>query len=77
MSVQYEMLLQQVLALPSRDRASLAKTVIDSLNEDDPEEVRAAWIEEIEARLAAIDRGEGCFLPGDQVIADLRRKLSS
>ena len=77
MSIQYDMLLQQVMALPSKDRASLAKTVIDSLPDDDPEDVRAAWIEEIDLRMAAIERGEAGFRPGDQVIADLRRKLSS
>ncbi len=77
MSIQYDTLLQQVMALPPKVRASLAKTVIDSLQDDDPEEVRAAWIEEIDLRLAAIERGEASFKPGDQVIADLRRKLSS
>ena len=77
MTVQYDTLLQQVMALPSRDRASLAKTVIDSLQDEDPDEVRAAWVEEIETRMAAIERGEVKLYPGDQVIADARKKLSS
>lgn len=77
MSVQYDSLVQQVLALPSKDRASLAKTVIDSLHEDSPEEIRAAWLEEIDLRLAAIDRGEAKFYPVDEVIDKLRRKYSS
>lgn len=77
MSVQYDTLLQQVLALPSKDRASFAKTVIDSLHEDDPEGVRAAWIEEIDLRLAAIERGEASFNPVDEVIHKLRKKYTS
>ena len=76
MSVQYDTLLQQVLALPSKDRVLLAGTVLDSLEAENPEEIRAAWMEEIETRLAAIERGEAKFLPGDQVMADLRKKRS-
>jgi len=77
MPVQYDALVRQVLALPSNDRALLAETVIDSLQEEDANSVRAAWIEEIEARLAATERGEGGYLPGDEVMANLRKKLQA
>ena len=77
MSIQYDTLLQQVMALPLKDRASLAKTVIDSLPDDDPDEIRAAWIEEIELRMAAIERGEVTFHPVDEVLDKLKRKYSS
>ena len=75
MSVQYDTLLQQVLALPSKERAALVKSVIDSLHEDDPDEVRAAWIEEIDLRTAAIGRGEAKFYPVDQVLDRLAKEV--
>jgi hypothetical protein len=76
MSVQYDTLLQQVLSLPSKDQELLANTVLDSLDVESPDPVRAAWLEEIEARLAAIECGQAKFIPGDQALAELRRKLS-
>ena len=48
-----------VLGLPLADRAFLARELIDSLETDDPEAGHeAAWLEEIEARSEAVDRGE-------------------
>jgi putative addiction module component (TIGR02574 family) len=77
MSIQYDALIREVLALPSNDRALLAETVIDSLHEEDANSVRAAWIDEIESRLAATERGDAKYLPGDEVMASLRKKLTT
>ena len=76
MSIQYDSLVQQVLALPIEDRASLAKTVIESLDDETPDEVHAAWIEEIDSRMAAIERGEVEFLDGEEYLAKMRKKYS-
>jgi putative addiction module component (TIGR02574 family) len=77
MSVQYEAILQQVLALPSKDRAKIADAVLDSLDREDTDDVRASWIQEIESRLAAIERGEAAFRDGKEVMADMRKRLLS
>jgi putative addiction module component (TIGR02574 family) len=77
MSIPFETLLQEVLVLPSKERALIVKKVIDSLHDEDPNEVRTAWIEEIEQRLQAIERGEEKEHPGKEVVAELRRKYSS
>ena len=47
------------LQLPPEGRASLAKELIESLEPGESlEGVEAAWLEEIESRADALDRGE-------------------
>lgn len=38
-----------------------------------PEEVEAAWLEEVERRIAKSERGETTFVDADQVIQRLRQ----
>jgi len=61
--------------LSEAERAELALALIESLDglaDPDAEEV---WAEEIEHRVAQIERGEVQLVPGDQVFANLRRRL--
>ena len=61
--------------LSEAERAELAFSLIESLDgpaDPDAEEARA---EEIERRVAQIERGEVQLVPGDQVFANLRRRL--
>jgi putative addiction module component (TIGR02574 family) len=59
-------LFEQALDLPPADRRDLAARLIDSLGidsledeaTDTPEEIEAAWAEEIRRRLADIDAGK-------------------
>jgi len=47
------------LGLPPKDRATLARELIESLDPDEPDPgVEDSWIEEIESRAEALDRGE-------------------
>lgn len=48
---------RQALALSPDQRALLADELLDSVQES-PEEVEAAWAEELERRLQAYERGE-------------------
>jgi len=51
-------LLREALRLPPEARAALAAELIDSLDGvDPPEDVEAAWAEEIRRRLADVDAG--------------------
>ena len=40
-----------------------------------PEEIEAAWMEEIERRIASAERGETTPVPHDQVMAELRKLI--
>jgi putative addiction module component (TIGR02574 family) len=77
MSVQADELAEQLLALPSTDRARVARRLIASLEtETEPtEEVEAAWREEIARRTRELDKGLVETIPADQVMAEIRQRL--
>jgi len=66
-------LLKKALALPVSERADLAGSLIESLDETQDESVAAAWDEEVARRMADID--SGAVKPVS--LAEARRRLSS
>ena len=68
-------LLKRALALSAEERAELADSLWESLDDaqDDPEVVEAAWNEEIARRIEELDSGE--VKPVS--LETFRRKLSS
>jgi putative addiction module component (TIGR02574 family) len=50
-------LLKKALALPVSERADLAGSLIESLDDTQDESVAAAWDEEVARRMADIDSG--------------------
>jgi putative addiction module component (TIGR02574 family) len=58
MNDQIRHILSQALELPEQDRAELAASLLDSLDYEQGEDVREAWENEIERRIAEIDRGD-------------------
>lgn len=64
---------QQVRALSPHDRARLVEVLLESLQGNPLAEVEAVWNREIEARIAAYDRGETQAYPADDVFAEARR----
>jgi putative addiction module component (TIGR02574 family) len=50
-------LLRKALALPVSDRADLAGSLIESLDDTQDEAVEAAWDEEVARRMAESDSG--------------------
>ena len=67
-------ILDRALQLPDRERARIAERLISSLDPavESGSEVELAWQEEVERRLAQIDRGEVQCLPWE----DVRDRLS-
>lgn len=65
-----------VLSLPRKDRAALAQALIQSLEERLDEGVEAAWQEEINKRLDALEAGQtscrDAFASLDEMEARLR-----
>jgi len=66
-------LLKKALTLPVAERAELAGSLIESLDEADDESVKAAWDEEITRRMEDLDSGR--VKPVS--IEEARRRLSS
>ena len=66
-------LLKKALSLPVAERADLAGSLIESLDETRDEAVEAAWDEEIARRIADVDSGKAKTVPWEEV----REKLSS
>ncbi len=66
-------LLKKALALPVVERAELAGSIIESLDDAEDQTVKAAWDKEVLRRMAQIDSGEIEPIPVEQA----RRKLTS
>ena len=72
-------LLQEVLQLPTEDRAGFAADLLASLEEaplEDPEDVAQAWGEEIERRARRVLAGASSGRPWDEVRKDIEARLT-
>jgi putative addiction module component (TIGR02574 family) len=64
---------EQARQLSAEDRARLAEILLESLQDGPSAEIEAAWNTEIEARVAAFDRGESQTYAAEDVFAEARR----
>ncbi len=60
-------------SLPPEERARLAESLLESLQQEGVAEVEAAWEQEIQARVAVYRRGEEKVIDGESVLAELRQ----
>ena len=67
-------LADQLLSLPSVDRARLAQLLLASLEERDPG-AEAAWNVEIDRRATELDAGQVAGIPAAAVFAEVERRL--
>jgi putative addiction module component (TIGR02574 family) len=74
MQASLEQVQRQAQALAPEDRAKLAEAMLESI-QTPISEIEAAWAEEIEARVAAFDRGETSTYPAEDVFAEARRLI--
>ncbi len=63
---------KKALALPAKDRAALAGSLIDSLDEQTDTSVEEAWNDEIAHRIEELDSGKAKTVPWTEV----RRRIS-
>ena len=68
-------LLQKALALPEKERAEMASTLIDSLDPVVDENLEEAWQEETARRLADVDSGKVKPVSWDTVRQDAQAIL--
>jgi putative addiction module component (TIGR02574 family) len=68
---------EKAAQLSAQERADLALALIESLDgpPEDPAVVEEAWRVEIERRVREVDRGEVKLIPGEEVFAEVRRRL--
>lgn len=64
----------EAIMLPAKERAALARGLIESLDSDISEECEQAWLEEAERRYTAYTQGEINGRPAAQIIAELKSK---
>jgi len=64
-----------LLALPVDSRASLARALIESLDEGLDENAEALWADEIRQRDEDLRTGKAAARPVDQVLREARERL--
>ena len=68
-------LADQILSLPCEDRIYLVDRLLESLNAPSREEIDRVWAEEAERRIDELDSGKVQAIPGEQVFAEIRKRL--
>jgi hypothetical protein len=68
-------LIEKTKSLAKEEKAMLIDVLRSELDETDAEWSRA-WLLECERRAAAVDRGESQAIPAEEVLAQIREKLS-
>ena len=76
MSSRARKILEDAYSLTPSDRALLAGELAD-VGDDEPEEVRAAWVQEAVRRLEQAERGEVELVSWEDVRARVRRTLET
>jgi len=71
-----EEIFRDAVALPHDARAELTERLIASLAEDVAPEITGAQLAEVRRRIAQVESGEAKLIPGDEVLAEVRRLLA-
>ena len=66
----------EIKKLPPKDRAILAKRVIESLDELSQPEIEALWIEQAERRLDELEQGLAVEIPAEEAFRRARDTIS-
>ena len=70
-------LFKEALDLTEKDRAELAGLLIESLDAEEGEGVKAAWNSEVKNRLAALDKGHTKTIPWEDAKKQLLNNLNA
>ena len=73
MTLSAEKLREEVLRLPTEDRAEIAYCLIRSLDEDESN-IQGAWEAELERRWQEMESGKVIGEPAENVFVELRKK---
>jgi putative addiction module component (TIGR02574 family) len=74
--VSLEQLEAEIKKLNLKERAALAKWIIQSLDELSESEIEALWVEEAERRLDELEQGLVTEIPAEEVLRRVRAAIS-
>ena len=77
MSSKAQKVLQEALTLPPAERADVAATLLDSLDEQEDEGVEQAWAQEIERRIREVESGAVKMIPWSEARCRLRARMDA
>ena len=66
----------EIKRLDLKERAMLAKWIVESLDELSTAEIEALWVEEAEARLDELEQGLATEIPAEEALRRARMALS-
>lgn len=66
----------EIKKLDLKDRATLAKWLVESLDELSREEIEALWVEEAERRLDEMEQGQVAEIPAEEALRRARAAIS-
>ena len=75
MTQEADELLKKALTLPANERANLAGSLIDSLEETDETSAQDAWNDEIARRIEELDSGQAKTISWNEVRRRIATKL--
>ncbi|MCZ6803220.1 MAG: addiction module protein [Proteobacteria bacterium] len=75
MATNFEELKKEVQSLSMQEKATLAHTLIEDLDNVVDEDVEALWIEEAQTRYEAYHRGDLQAIPGEEAMQRVRQRL--
>lgn len=75
MSTLFDELQKQARTLTPKEKAALARMLIDELDATVDSDVEELWVEEAHRRYDAYLRGESHAIPGDEAMARARNRL--
>lgn len=76
MTQEADELLKKALALPIKDRAALAGSLLESLDEVADPKVEEAWNAEIARRIADLDSGKAKTIPWEEIRREALAKFN-
>lgn len=75
MSLTVEQLANEAMQLPPASRAELAEKLVESLDFAESDKIQKQWIEEAIRRRDEIRSGRVKPIPGEEVLAEVRRSV--
>jgi len=75
MPLTFDQVADEAMQLPSAARALLAERIVESLDTAEADEIHHAWMAEAVRRRDDVRSGRVQPLPGDEVLAEVRRTV--
>lgn len=75
MNTDFKEIENSALKLDEKQRAELAKRLLESLEDQIDEDVEQAWAEELKRRKEQVESGEATTIPAEKVLKEARNLL--